>query len=89
MNFNWLIGKLLSGEVITATEYLTPKLVARATRRRFGKKILKNEDIEIVLKIGKPNVAERKFVKLCLKAKEPFPIKKIQIKPYDPKKLRK
>jgi hypothetical protein len=34
---------------------------------------------EIVVTIGKPNYAERKFIELAKKAGEPFPIKKIQL----------
>lgn len=42
--------------------------------------------MEFVLKIGKPNYLERDFVKMCKKAGEPLPVKKVQIKHYPKKK---
>ena len=66
--------------VVRATKYVSENHVITATRKRYGGKILKRNNIDIVLKIGRPNFAEREFIKLCKKAGEPFPIKKIQIK---------
>jgi len=40
----------------------------------------------MVLTIGRPNYAEREFIKLCKKAGEPFPVKKMQLKFYPKKK---
>lgn len=53
--------------------YLEQDLRIKATR-------LRKRDNDFRLNIGKPNYAERKFVKCCEKAGEPFPIQKIQIK---------
>ena len=63
-----------------ATVYLSPtlvvsvcrrfKLTARATRQDF------------VLKIGRPNYLEVRFIAACKKAGEPFPVKKVQLKPW-------
>jgi hypothetical protein len=75
-----LIAIVSSGNVIKATKYISEKFVITATRKRYRGKILKGETIDIVLKIGRPNFAEREFIKLCKKAKESFPIKKMQIK---------
>jgi len=61
-------------DVSRATIYLTPRLTVKATRRCVGK-----NRIELLMTIGIPNYTEREFVKLCLKAREPFPIKKIQL----------
>jgi len=60
------------------------KLVVKATKR--GKPRKNENHIEIVLTIGRPNYAERKFIKLCKKAGEPFPVKKMQFKLYPKKK---
>lgn len=64
-----------------ATKYLTPTYVITATRKVYDGKIDKrSKNVDIVLKIGKPNFEERKFIKLYQKAGEPFPVKKIQLK---------
>jgi len=39
----------------------------------------------MVVTYGAPNYIEAKFVKVCKKAGEPFPVKKIQFRPF-PKK---
>lgn len=70
--------------VLKATKYISPDYVVKATRKRFGAK--RNPDnlnegiCEICLTLGRPNYAEREFIKLCKKAKEKFPVKKIQVK---------
>lgn len=81
-----LTEKLLNGQIIIrATDYFSPKFIIRAVRKTYGKKIVKG-NIEIALTIGKPNYAEREFIKLCQKANEPFPVKKLQLKVYNPKR---
>ena len=89
MNYNKAIDALISpsnnGKVIRAVEYVSPKLIIRAVRRTFNKKIYKGSNIEIMLTIGRPNYLEREFIEECLKAKEPFPIKRVQLKLYNPK----
>ncbi len=81
-----VIEQLLRTEAIKAVKYLAPNQIVRAVRRKIiGKGIDKRGNIEISLTIGRPNYIERDFVKLCQKAKEPFPVKKIQIKFYNPK----
>lgn len=68
-----------------ATNYLSEKSVVRATRRAYKGKFSHTDNIEIVLAIGRPNYAEREFIKTCKKAKQGFPLKKVLIK-YLPKK---
>lgn len=68
------------------TKYYTDKDVATATRRCYQRKIDKRDNrVEILFKIGRPNFEEREFIKKCKKSGEPFPVKKIQIK-YPPKR---
>ena len=83
--YDQLIQYLLDGDVVRATKYVSPKKVIRATRTRYGGKFQKG-NIEIVLTLGRPNWLEREFVKACIKAKETFPVKKIQLKLYNPPK---
>lgn len=75
-----VIDCLIANDARKATKFISPKLVITATRKIFGGEIDKRANIEVVIKIGKPNFAERDFIKQCKKAGEPFPVKKIQIK---------
>jgi hypothetical protein len=68
-----------------AAVYLSPKLVVRAARRSQGKP-MKGAGLEIVLKVGAPNFAQRAAIKAFVKAGEPFPVKKVQYKVYPVKK---
>lgn len=87
INYTEIIEALVSDKdrVIKATKYVSPNFIVRATRKTYGKKILKG-NIELYLTIGKPNYAEREFIKQCKKAKLPFPVKPIVLKVYSPKK---
>lgn len=86
---------LLGNEAYVATKYVSPHLVIRATRKIYRKyyrdanskkkdlvvrKIDKHGNKEIILTIGKPNHSERKFIKDCKKAGEPFPVKGVILK---------
>lgn len=65
------------------TYYADPKYVVSICRRfKFRKRSRSND---FVVKIGQPNFLERKFIAMCKKAKEPFPIKRVQLKEW-PKK---
>lgn len=76
-----VFGAMIKDNTVTkATKYISPNLIIRLTRRTYGKKINKQGNIEVSLTIGKPNFLERKFIKDCVKAKEPFPVKMIQLK---------
>lgn len=61
-----------------ATKYLGPDLVVKATRRHKADR--RARTVELVLTAGKPNYAERKFVKACKVAGEKFPVRKIQVR---------
>lgn len=74
------IATLIGCDVRRATKYLSPKLVVVAHRIvRGGKLDKRDKNIDIRLKIGAPNIHERAFIKDCITAGEPFPVKKIQI----------
>jgi hypothetical protein len=67
--------------VYKATKYIDERMTLKATRKRFGGKIPKNERrIEILFTIGTPNYEERQFIKLLKKSGEPFPVKNVQLK---------
>lgn len=71
---------IMDDGVIKATKYISPSLIVRLVRRTYGDKINNRGNIEVSLTIGKPNFLEREFVKKCIAAKDPFPVKKIQLK---------
>lgn len=74
-NAGKVIEIVLEPGCVRAIKYLLPKLRIKATKRQTAK-----NHIEIVVTIGRPNYDDRKFIKDCEEAGEPFPIKKIQRK---------
>lgn len=79
--FGELATALSMDGAVKATKYLSPKLVIKATRKRFKGKVVKRSRIaEILFTVGAPNFAEREFIKAAKKAKEPFPVRKIQMR---------
>ena len=74
-----VVEAVLRFKIHKATKYLSPTLVVRATVPLFrGKRDMSAKTL--VLTIGKPNFLERKFIKTLLKAKEPFPVKRVIFK---------
>jgi hypothetical protein len=65
------------------THYIDKSVVVKLTRRIKARKNSTRQ--EFVLTIGAPNYLERKFIVACIKAKEPFPIKNLQLQHW-PKK---
>ena len=81
-----VVNAVTIGGAFTATKYISPKLIVRATRR-WGRKhkadlgtVNRSPSLDIVLTISRPNYLEREFIKAARKAGEPFPVKKIQLK---------
>ena len=63
-----------------ATVYIARDYVVKATRK--DKLDRRNKSETFVVTMGRPNYLERKFIKLCEKAGEPFPVKKVVLKPW-------
>lgn len=88
LHVNQVLRHVLSFSAIKrATKFVSEREVVRATRihcKALGQKPRKGSNVEIRLTVGKPNYAERVFIKNCLAANEPFPVKKVQLK-YFPK----
>ena len=61
-----------------ATLYLDAKTTVKATRpiKYGGRKRAET----LIVTVGTPNYAERKFIRLCQKAGEPLPIRELQLK---------
>jgi hypothetical protein len=86
-----VVGALFGDEVYHATKYLSPKLVVKASRklyRVYGRKIRKGQSMDVVLKIGRPNYEQRKFIDDCKKAGVVFPVRNVQLK-FPPKPHKK
>lgn len=68
-----------------ATYYISPKEVIRVTRQHKHIK-RQTRSYTFVVSTGVPNYLARVFIKLCRKAGEPFPVKKLQMSYYPVKK---
>jgi hypothetical protein len=84
---NACIGALLQTGAQRATRFVAPDFtvaVARAFRPDA-----RSRRITLFLSIGRPNYAERLFIRRCQRAGEPFPVKKVQLKFFPLKKRSK
>lgn len=61
-----------------ATLFLAKDFVVKATMGLRPRKNCRSHSFLITF--GKPNYAERLFVAACIKAKEPIPVRKVQLK---------
>lgn len=61
----------------TATKYESEKLVVRLTRTRAKRN---NGRLDFVLSVSRPNFEDREFLKLCKKAGERIPVRRIQLR---------
>lgn len=64
------LDDVVFGDCIRATDYTSDKLVETVTRKRYKGK---EKNIDLVIKIGRPNYVERKFIKNYLKIGGKFP----------------
>ena len=80
--YDQLLSALVSSGARRATKYLSEREVVKMTRRvyklRKGRPL--KSPLEVVLTRGRPNYAEREFIRKCKKAGEPFPVRKIQLR---------
>ena len=86
--FAQLAEAILQAGAKRATKYLSEKLTVKATLH--GKRMNRAEvsNRTMVVSVGRPNYAERQFIRQCKRAGEPFPIKRLQLKwaqPQPPK----
>lgn len=77
VTFGQLAEAVLDGGAKRATKYVSEKLTVKATYQ--GKRRAGARQHALLFTIGKPNYAERQFIKKCKVAGEPFPVKKLQI----------
>ena len=74
---------LIDSKSRQAAKFLSESLVVKATHRRKPK--ARDLGTSVVVTFGRPNYRERDFLRMCRKAKEPIPLKRVQLRPW-PKK---
>ncbi len=79
-----VVSALIVTRMRRATKFIGPNLVVKLTRQRKPNKRDRSETF--VLTVGKPNYAEREFIKLCGRAKEPLPLRRVQLRGFPVKK---
>ena len=78
-----VVGPLTRG-FKKATAYFSQTLTIKGTRLHRPRN--RERGVTMVLTIGKPNYAEREFIKVAKKAGEPFPIERVQLKSWPKEK---
>lgn len=77
-----LIAAMIDPNVRTATAYLSPKYTMRFSRIHRHRRARSRT---FALTLGTPNYEARQFIKRAKKAKEPFPVKRVQLRMWPPK----
>ncbi len=77
--YDKIITTLIATNAMKATKFTAPNHIIRVVRRKYKNKF-ERHTLELTVTEGKPNYAERKFIKKLKKAGESFPVKKIQLK---------
>jgi len=79
--YGQVVYEIMENGFRQATKYISDNLTVKCTaRKNTGKQL------SAVITEGKPNYAERLFIKLCKKAGEKFPVRKIQVKHWPKRK---
>lgn len=76
-------------EIRQGTIYASANKTIKVTHihnRSVSRKPRVDSNMDLRVTIGRPNYPERKFIKMCKRAGEPFPVKKIQFKFFPAKK---
>lgn len=85
-----VVAALLKFELRRATKFVSPTRVVNAHRITYGGRIdRRDKSIDIRLKIGKPNFHERQFIKDCIAAGVPFPVRKIRFSHFRVKRKKR
>ncbi|SDN51645.1 hypothetical protein [Polaromonas sp. JS666] len=69
---------VIENNAYQAIKYISPRLVLKATRQSKFK--VSNTRNTFIFTMGRPAVREAEFIKRAVKAGEPFPIKKPQLR---------
>lgn len=79
------ISALLDTGARKASLYVNPRFVINVSRHWYKRGRNDLRDPKLSVRFGLPNYVNRKFIKACKKAGEPFPVKKVQLKFARPK----
>lgn len=71
---------LFNPKMRKATRYLDDDTVVKATRQR--KHDGRSRQSTFLVTVGRPNYAERQFIKECKQVGVPIPLRKVQLAPY-------
>lgn len=89
-----VIDELIGTGSHSATKFLSPRRVVRATRKIYKcyskKKYSFNREgknIELTVTIGRPNHREEKFIKDAVKVGYAFPLRQIWLKPVPERRV--
>lgn len=87
--FQEMIDLLFSNPKLkTVTQYISPLNVVRVTKSNKHNNRKKRSNTYLVT-VGKPNYKSALFVKACVKAGEPFPVRRLQLDYYPLKRKKK
>lgn len=75
-----VIRVLLKTGARKATKFLSDRETVKVSRT--WKPDRRSRSQTLVVTMGRPNYAEREFLKKCRRAGEPVPVKRVQIKHY-------
>lgn len=78
LGIDTIFVSLADPKVRKVTYYSSPSFVVKASKRH--KTSFRDTRREVIITYGAPNYEERLFIKACRRAKEPFPVKKPQLK---------
>lgn len=79
-----LAGYVLSMQVEgikKATQYVSEDLVVKITNKA-KRNDRREKRVYTALTVGRPNYAERQFIKACKKAGEKLPVRKVQLRHF-------
>jgi len=82
--FTIVCDALIKSDAKSAIKFIDEKTIVRATWH--NKPSGRNNRETMVVSFGAPNYIDREFIAKCKKAKEPFPVKKIQFRFWPKKK---
>lgn len=85
--FQKVCSELIASNCKSVVQYIDAKTVVKATWQRKPNGRTTSETM--LVSFGAPNYLETIFIKQCIKAGEPFPVKKIQLRPYPKKRITK
>lgn len=73
-----VVSTILEQGAYKVTKCLTEKLTVKATRKKYKGRWRKNDNVDIVVTVGRPNYEERELIKRAKRDNTPYPLKKVK-----------